>query len=675
MNEPLHFQYPFWLLTGLAGCGGLWWLCRHFESTKAAALRQFAATHLLGQLTATVSLVRRIAKRWLILSSAALLFITLARPQLGFRWEEAKRRGIDILFAVDVSKSMLAQDINPNRLMRAKLAVQDLLLKLEGDRVGLIAFSGNAFLQCPMTLDYDAFRQTLDALEVGIIPKGGTDVATAIEESRGVFQNAANNHKILVLITDGEDLEGRALDAAKAAAKDGLHIYTVGVGTPTGELIPVPKEGGGTDFIRDSKGQVVKSRLDENMLRKLAEETGGFYAPLGQGQGLETIYNQGLAAIPRQEISSRMRKIYTERFEWTLGLAILLLVVEMFIGDRKREFRLAIPGLRKNGGAGQTALLLLLAMGAATAQASPQSAEKAYQQGRYEEASRQYRDAAAKNPKKAELQFNSGAAAYKNNQFDDAQASFQKTLQTDQLPLQQQTFYNLGNCQYRLGQQTEKTNPQQTIQQWQQALQSYEGALKLNKDDADAKYNYELVKKKLEQLQKQQQQQQQNKQDQKDKKDQKDQNKDKQDQKNQQDQKQDKNNQKDQKDKNQQDQKDQNQSKGGGQDQKDQDQKNQPPQQNPGQPKQDQNKDGQQPKDGDKNPPKRKNPPPPGQNPEGDNKKPDSPKNEPPLLPGQMSKEDAKNLLDSLKDDEKKLPLIVPKEKGGGRLDDPTRDW
>ena len=210
---------------------------------------------------------------------------------------------------------------------------------MDGDRVGLIAFAGNAFLQCPLTLDYDAFRQSLDALDTKIIPRGGTDIAAAIHEAEAALEGNGNNERILVLLTDGEDLEGNALDAARAAAKNGLKIFTVGVGSASGELIPVADEEGGTQFTKDASGQFVKSRLDETMLKQIAEATGAMYQPLGQqAQGLETIYTTRVwRSSPGDELASRMQKVDIERFQWPLALGLLCLVLEPLIGIRRKQ--------------------------------------------------------------------------------------------------------------------------------------------------------------------------------------------------------------------------------------------------------------------------------------------------------------------------------------------------
>ncbi len=592
---------------------------------------------------ATVSSRLRFVKRWLLILSIGLGLFSLARPQFGFRWEEAKQKGIDILFAVDTSRSMLAQDVSPNRLTRAKLAVLDLLANLQGDRVGLIAFAGTAFLQCPLTLDDDAFRQSLEVLDTNVIPKGGTNIASAIQEAETAFNLGNTNHKVLVLLTDGEDLEAKGIMVAKEAAKQGIRIFTVGVGTTRGELIPVRQESGGVEFLKDEKGLVVKSRLDESTLQQIAEATGGFYEPLGQqSEGLEAVYKRGLEPIPKRELSSYMNKVYLERFQWSLALAIFCLVLEMLLENRRGSSKFRVQSSKWKSFEIQkpilSAILLIAISEPGFVEASPQHAERAYRQGKFQEAFSQYKLAAEKNPKKPELQFNLGSAAYKTEQFTEATAAYQKALHTGNIPLQQQVFYSLGNAEYRLGQQTEKTNPKQTIQFWKQALQSYENAIKLKADDADAKFNDEFVKKKLEELEKQQKQE--SKQENSDQK-----------------------NPQNPSGKDQQNQKDQFEKKPPLEAKKDQ--KSQPSQgpQNRGSDRKKSDQEKLQPLHTDFD------------------KKQTEPRQlqdekEPPLLPGQMSKEEAKNLLDSLKGDEKKMPLFPATIKNQERSEEaPKRDW
>src|SRR5262245_18803093 len=319
----MQFAQPIWLFAGLAACTALVWQFRRFDQRQFVALTQFASARLLPKLASSISSSRRFAKRVLFVLGVAFTFIALARPQAGFEFQETHRKGLELLFAVDTSKSMLAQDVKPDRLTRAKLAVTDLITKLNGDGVGLLAFAGSSFLQCPITLDYDAFRESLDVLDVNVIPRGGTDIASAIHEAEAVFKTRTAADKILILITDGEDLGGEATTAAKSAAKNGVKIFTVGVGSTNGEIVPVTSENGETHFAKDENGKPVKSHLDETTLKKIAEVTGGMYQPLGaQGEGLTNIYERGLTAFTRQDLKAREARIPLEKFHWALLAAL-----------------------------------------------------------------------------------------------------------------------------------------------------------------------------------------------------------------------------------------------------------------------------------------------------------------------------------------------------------------
>ncbi|MEI6193880.1 MAG: VWA domain-containing protein [Verrucomicrobiota bacterium] len=707
----MKFAQPLWLVAVLIACAALLWRYRRFDARQRNELAKFASASLIAQLTASVSPARRQFKRVLVIAGVACVAIALARPLVGFRWEETKRKGLDVMIAVDTSKSMLAQDVKPDRLTRAKMAVEDLLAKMDGDRVGLVAFAGNSFLQCPLSLDYDAFRQSLDALDTKIIPRGGTDIAAAIHETEAALEGNGNNERILVLLTDGEDLEGSALEAARTAAKNGLKIFTVGVGTATGELIPAEDETGGTQFVKDASGQLVKSHLDETMLKQIAEATGAMYQPLGQqAQGLETIYTQGLAKFTRHELASRRQQIFIERFQWPLALGLFCLVLEPLIGIRRtKRVMKPVAGARPalaaawNRMARPAVALALLAV-AGSAHASVGTAEKAFQKGDYSKAEQEYRQAVAKNPDKPVLQFNHGTAAYKSGVFDQAAESFTKAMKTEDQTLQQDDYYNLGNTQYRLGQKTEKSNAQETIKTWEQSIQSYEAALKLKPEDADAKYNRDLVKRKLEELKKQEQQKQ-DQQKQQQNQDQKNQDQGKPDDKkdpsekqngnsgqDKQDQKNDKgeNQPKDQQaksgageDKNKADDKKDskanpkdNSGQQAGQDPKQQDKQNA----GAGQPnKQEQANQKPEPKDqtaqkGQKKDEQKKD----GQ-PQPRNGQPkDDAQEQADVRPeaGKMSRDEAKQLLDSLKSDDRKMPL-APATRGAesARNDEPVKDW
>ncbi|MGA7275500.1 MAG: VWA domain-containing protein, partial [Candidatus Udaeobacter sp.] len=511
----MQFAQPIWFFAGLVACAALIWQYRCFDRRQRIALAHFVGARLLPKLTSSISASRKLVKRILFMLGVAFIFVALARPQAGFEFQETHRKGLELLFAIDTSKSMLAQDVKPDRLTRAKLAVTDLVAKLNGDGIGLIAFAGSSFLQCPVTLDYDAFQESLDALDVNVIPKGGTDIASAIHEAEAVFKTRTASDKILILITDGEDLGGEAINAAQSAAKNGLKIFTVGVGSTTGELVPVPSETGETDFVKDENGKPVKSRLDETTLKKIAESTDGIYQPLGaQGEGLMNIYDRGLAGFKREDLKAREAKVPLEKFHWALLAALACFVGELLIGNRRR---VRASNLRP---ATAAAALIILAGVASTNAALPQSAEQAYQKGDFTKSQRDYAASVAKDPSKAELQFNTGSAAYKAGDYAQAASGFEKSLKTGQVPVQQNAYYNLGNTKYRLGQKTEKENPQETIKTWEEAVKSYDTALQIKADDADAKHNRDLVKRKIEQLKKQEEQKKQDQQKQQDQKNQ-----------------------------------------------------------------------------------------------------------------------------------------------------------
>jgi Ca-activated chloride channel family protein len=303
---------------------------------RRQALERFVSRPLLPRLAESVRPASRRWKAALIITAVTLAALALTRPRWGFEWREVKHKGVDVFVLLDVSKSMLTEDVRPNRLTQAKYAVQDLLDKLRGDRIGLVAFAGTAFVQCPLTVDYEAFRLTLQDAEPRIIPRGGTAIGVAIHTALRAFEAGEGRDRAIVLITDGEETESDALGAADEAAKAGVKIYAIGVGTAEGELIPVREEGKPMEFLKDREGKVVKSRLDEGTLRQLALKTGGIYVRSAAGDfGIDAIYEKGIAQLQRKEYEARLQKRYFERFQWPLGLAFTLLIVESFVSDRR----------------------------------------------------------------------------------------------------------------------------------------------------------------------------------------------------------------------------------------------------------------------------------------------------------------------------------------------------
>jgi Ca-activated chloride channel family protein len=327
--------HMLWLLLPIppALLAFFWWS----ERTRQRLLTQFIQARLLPGLTVGISATRQKTRVGCLVLAVACLILALARPQWGFDWEEIKQRGLDIIVAIDTSKSMLAEDIRPNRLARAKLAALELMQRARSDRLGLVAFAGTAFLQCPLTIDDAAFRQSLEALDVNIIPQGGTAIAEAIQTALTAYKEG-DNYKVLVLLTDGEDHDSGALEAAETAAKEGLRIFTIGIGTEDGELLRIKDAQGRSDYVRDEQGNVVKSHLNERLLQQIAGATeGGFYLPLRGAKVIDTLYDEGLAKLPKAQHQEKLVRRYHERYHWPLAAAIVLLLVELLFPERKRE--------------------------------------------------------------------------------------------------------------------------------------------------------------------------------------------------------------------------------------------------------------------------------------------------------------------------------------------------
>ncbi|RLB95690.1 MAG: hypothetical protein DRH50_03415 [Deltaproteobacteria bacterium] len=305
---------------------------------RLKTMQHFAATDLIADLTSSLDKRKQRVKVILIISAVFLIVLSFLRPQWGFHWQEVKRKGLDIIIAVDTSKSMLASDVKPNRLERAKLAIKDFTRHLQGDRVGLIAFAGEAFLQCPLTVDYGGFLLSVDSLNVNTIPRGGTSISRAIREAIRSYEGGLKKYKVLILITDGEDHEGNPEKAAEEAKKEGLKVFCIGIGTPEGELITIMDKKGNKSFLKDSQGNVVKTRLDETTLQKIALTTGGSYIRSGATEfGLNLIYEEKLSKMEKRELESKLAKHFEERFQIPLALAFLFLFGELFVSERKKK--------------------------------------------------------------------------------------------------------------------------------------------------------------------------------------------------------------------------------------------------------------------------------------------------------------------------------------------------
>jgi Ca-activated chloride channel family protein len=451
-------------------------------------LKRYASAKGLKAIVPNVSPGRRRIKAGLILAAVVCIVLALAGPQYGYHWQETERRGIDIVIALDCSRSMLAEDIAPSRLDRAKREVIDLLGMLQGDRVGLTAFAGAAFLQCPLTIDYTVFNLFLNSLTPESIPVGGTNLAEAVNVSRDAFKTEDNSAKAIILITDGESTVGDISKASKEAAKDNIKIFCIGVGKEGGA--PVPDKAGGLK--KDAAGKIIMTKLDETTLQKIAAITSGAYVRSVTGDmDLDTIYRDEIRGkMDARTLTTGRQKIGEDRFQWFLIVAIVLFLSELFL-----------PTARKTAATFFVLSMILVITPetqAASVHANLKTGQEAFTQGDYETALKHFIDAQLDNPDNPKIAYNIGNTYYKLGDYEAAFKSYESALKSEDAQIRLKALYNTGNTHFRQ-------------EKYKEALASYEKALELDKDDLQAGKNIEFVKKVM--AQKKQQQQEQNKSD------------------------------------------------------------------------------------------------------------------------------------------------------------------
>jgi len=330
----LIFIHGIWIVIAVALF--LFWTFKR----RSTLLHLFAQNEMLKQITEHVSIQKQKYKAAFLVLTLLFIVFALIQPKWGYHWEKIKRRGIDIIVAIDVSRSMYADDIKPNRLDRAKREILDLINMMQGDRIGLIAFAGTAFVQCPLTLDYGACRMFVDELNPKLIPRGGTHIGEAIRKAVAAFEGNEKKNRALILITDGEDHDSNPIEAAKLAAEKGIKIYCIGIGTPSGSPIRLNGKGSKKEYLKDSKGQLVLSKLDENTLKRIALITGGAYIQASaSGIELDKIYKDRIAKMNKADLQSTRKKRYEPRFQWALSLALLFILSESLMTDYKKNRR------------------------------------------------------------------------------------------------------------------------------------------------------------------------------------------------------------------------------------------------------------------------------------------------------------------------------------------------
>lgn len=462
-------QFLGWLLAIPALIGFYVWAFAKKDRLIAA----FVSPSLRQRLLRGVSPGRQRFKASLLVLAAAFAVVSLARPRWGTHWEEVQSRGVDIFLALDISKSMLAEDIAPNRLERAKHKIVDFLRLVQGDRVGLIAFAGTAFVQCPLTLDYAAIEVLLSGLDPEATSSPGTNLAEAVNKAFGTEEK---NHKdrALVLLTDGENLEGDPLEAARRAKERGVKVYAIGIGRDSGAPIPDSEAGG---FKKNRQGEVVLTRLDETGLQNLALSTGGSYVRSVAGdEDLAQILRDLHHHLEDQEWKGGRRKTEEERYQIPLFLALICVLWEVALSDGKV---FGVAGI---------ALLFFFPLTGHAAGPSPSEAragEEAYRRGDYNEAITHLLNAQIEDPSNSKLRYDLADAYYKAGKFDEAAKLFGSSAagESADAEVRQRALYNLGNSAFRENKLDD-------------AAKAYEEALKMNPQDEDAKYNLGVVKQK-----------------------------------------------------------------------------------------------------------------------------------------------------------------------------------
>jgi Ca-activated chloride channel family protein len=488
----MKFANPdaFWMLLALPVLSLLWVAA----GRKARAqVQQLVAARLHGLLVGE-ALGRK--WRWILLwVGLAAGVAAWARPQLGQTTTETRGRGRDVIIMVDVSRSMLANDIPPSRLQRAKLAAEDLIRQLPGDRVGLVAFAGSAFLQAPVTADHSAVLTAMRELDPELIPLAGTNISAGLHCADEAFDRTEGGQRAVVLITDGEDLEADSVALARELSGK-MRLFTVGVGSPEGTVLSVPSPRGGTEYVRDEAGEVVQSKLDEARLQELAQAGAGFYTRLVTGPAeMRRIATEGIGAMDEHDVQVQSRTRPIERYQWPLGVALLSVGVALLAGE----------GVRRKGTlVARMLVAALLTVCAGQAGAAAITGKTLYEEGDYSGAQKAFGEEMERRGNAAIRAFNLGTAAYKNQKWAEAIEAFGKALVSSDPELRTKAEYNLANTLVQQARQGRRGLDNTALEQ---AVAHYDEALRRKADFEDAQHNRDFVKRLLEQKEQQQQQQ------------------------------------------------------------------------------------------------------------------------------------------------------------------------
>ena len=466
--------------------------------TQKKRLKKFGDPQLVRQLMPDVSRWRPAVKFWLLQAALALIIVMLARPQFGTRISHEKRQGIETLIAMDISNSMLAEDVTPSRLDRCKMMVENLVDNFTDDKIGLIVFAGDAFIQLPITSDYVSAKMFLADIQPSMIRTQGTDIALAIRKAQNSFTQEENIGKAIIVITDGEDHEGGAVEAAKEARKKGMRGYVLGVGSDGGS--PIPDGNGG--YMKDRSGNTVMTRLNQDMCRQIAQAGGGAYIHVDNNSDAQRQLDNELAKLAKKETESTVFSEYDEQFQAVGILVLLLLIAELCILECKNPLLRNVrffKGKRRYSSA-MTLLMLMTAM-AANAQNDRdyiREGNRNFRSGKFAEAEVSYRKSIEKNPRNPQAAYNLGNALFAQKKDSAAVVAYESGVQLETSAIRKSMgYHNMGVvCQ--------------SHKMFSEAIEAYKNALRLNPKDDEARYNLEICKKQQKNQQNKQNQDKQN---------------------------------------------------------------------------------------------------------------------------------------------------------------------
>lgn len=505
----MNIKNPEFLILYLLIPALIFFLYYSYKSSKKNLLK-FCSLEKLKEIIPSFNKKFLISK-FIILSLSLLFIITaIISPRWGYDWKEIEKKGANIFIALDLSKSMLADDISPSRLFRAKLEIEKLINILDGDRVGFIIFAGSSYLQSPLTHDYIMVKNWIKEINIESIQNPGTSIKSAIETAIKGFSHVDIGSKILILISDGEEQDEKTKEMAQEAKKQGIKIVSIGVGSSKGA--PIKYHG---SLIKDDKEEIVISRLNDSMLKEIASITDGKYIRSRSGDfHLEQLYRNFIRG-ENESVKLKSGKIqkWKESFQIFLSIAFILLILEICLGINFKNFFSAL-------------LIILLLSNASPSHAfiniNKLKANNDLKKSKFSKAKENYIKELAKNPKDSRLNYHLGVCMYKENNFDQAQNFFNQSISNNPKEnfLKQKSFYNLGNTLFKK-------------QEYKNAIFNYEQALKIDPEDKKAEFNLKLAKKLLEEENKDKE----NNEDKDQNNENKDQDKKKQDQKDKQDQK------------------------------------------------------------------------------------------------------------------------------------------